>query len=216
MRSLPHLRITAVIAVAFIGVCPPRPAQAQADQVERGTISFYFENDAFAGTDRYYTNGTKLGWTSPDLRKYDEAHYRRPYLPLIDDIPFVQDEAFQKNLFLTIGQNIYTPDNTEAMGPVIGDRPYAGWLYGGIGVIWQNDRVRNSLIMNLGVVGPWSYAEATQQFVHEILGDRSPNGWDNQLRNELGVVLTYERTWRGARGWIGNCCRRPPFPPAMF
>jgi hypothetical protein len=26
-----------------------------------------------------------------------------------------------------------------------------------------------------------------------------PNGWDNQLHNELGVILVYERTWRWPR-----------------
>ena len=31
-----------------------------------GTLSFYFENDFFGDTDRYYTNGIKLSWISPD------------------------------------------------------------------------------------------------------------------------------------------------------
>ncbi|HYF33869.1 MAG TPA: lipid A-modifier LpxR family protein, partial [Prosthecobacter sp.] len=121
-----------LVGLAFLLEVPA--SHAEADPVDRGTISLFFENDAFAGTDRYYTNGTRIGWTSPDLRKYGEAGQSRPYLPLIDDIPFVNDDRFQKNLVLALGQNIYTPDNTEAFGPVASDRPYAGWLYGGIGV----------------------------------------------------------------------------------
>ena len=95
-----------------------------------------------------------------------------------------------------IGQNIYTPDNTETYALSGGDRPYAGWLYVGLGVVWKNERVRNSLLLDIGVVGSYSYAQESQRYVHDARGFDHPNGWDNQLHNEIGFILAYERTWR--------------------
>jgi lipid A 3-O-deacylase len=66
-------------------------------------------------------------------------------------------------------------------------------------VIWKDATVRNSLVLNLGVVGPWSLAEETQRLVHEARNIEFPKGWDNQLSNELGVVAVYERTIRWPR-----------------
>ncbi len=177
----------------------PRPLHAAypiEDDVERGTLSFYFENDLFTGTDRYYTNGVKLSWTSADLEKFADTPYASPLLPLIRRIPYINSPYFQKNLAYSLGQNIYTPDNTEATERLEGDRPYAGWLYLGFGFVWKNAQVRNTLALNIGVVGSWSLAEEAQRLVHETRDLAVPQGWDNQLHNELGVVAVYERTWR--------------------
>ncbi len=173
-----------------------RPAE---DDVQRGTMSIYFENDLFTGTDRFYTNGVKLSWSSADLEKFADTPYASGLLPLIDHIPFINSSSYQKNLAFSVGQNIYTPDDTESTERLENDRPYAGWLYLGLGFIWKNAAVRNSLAINIGVVGSWSYAEEAQRLVHETRGLAVPRGWDNQLHNELGVVAVYERTWRWPR-----------------
>ena len=54
-------------------------------------------------------------------------------------------------------------------------------------------------MLNVGVVGSWSYAQEAQRLVHDLRGLDHPNGWDNQLHNELGVVATYQREWRWPR-----------------
>jgi len=167
--------------------------------ISGGTIGAYMENDLFAGTDRYYTSGAKLSWTSSDLDRLSDSPYASPFLPLFQILPYINADEYQKNLIFSIGQNIYTPDNTEAYGPIPSDRPYAGWLYMGFGVIWKNERVRNVLVLDIGVVGSWSYAQETQRLIHDARGFDHPNGWDNQLHNELGVTLAYERTWRWPR-----------------
>ncbi|MDB6149078.1 MAG: hypothetical protein JWQ44_526 [Chthoniobacter sp.] len=166
------------------------------EELDGGTFSVYFENDLFTGTDRYYTNGVKLGWSSTDLAKYGDTPYASPLLPILERIPFINNPAFQKNLSFSLGQNIYTPDNTEALERLDDDRPYAGWLYLGFGVAWKNADIRHSLSLNIGVVGSWSYGEEAQRVVHEARGLAVPKGWDNQLHNELGVLLAYEATWR--------------------
>lgn len=185
----------ACLALAFTAFLPVR-ARAARDDLQHGTLTLYFENDLFAGTDRYYTNGVKLGWSSTDLAKFSDTPYASPLLPLLDRIPFVNGPTFQKNLTFSLGQNMYTPDDTESKELVKNDRPYAGWLYLGAGIVWKNAMVRNSFSLNIGVVGSWSLAEQTQRIVHTLRGLRVPRGWDNQLHNELGVLGVYERTWR--------------------
>jgi hypothetical protein len=32
--------------------------------------------------------------------------------------------------------------------------------------------------------------------VHELVGSQRPNGWDNQIKNEPGLAVIYERKWR--------------------
>ena len=173
-----------------------RPIEPGHDSIDHGSVSLYIENDLFGGTDRYYTSGVKLSWTSTDLEKFADTPYASPLLPLLDRMPFLNRQGFQKNLTFSLGQNIYTPDDTESSGLVEDDRPYAGWLYLGVGVAWKNAAERHALTLQIGIVGSWSLGEESQRGVHEARGLGSPQGWDNQLSNELGVNLAYLRTWR--------------------
>jgi hypothetical protein len=54
------------------------------------------------------------------------------------------------------------------------------------------------LTFTLGLVGPASMADKTQKYVHELVGSGVPMGWGTQLGNELGVVATYQHSWRAA------------------
>ena len=189
------MRAILLLTAVWLALMPFTQAHASGE-ISSGTFSIYFENDLFAGTDRQYTSGVKLGWSSADLENYSDSPYASPFLPLFNLLPYVNEKAYQKNLVFALGQNIYTPDDTEAYALVKGDRPYAGWLYLGAGVVWKNAEVRNSLVLNLGVVGSWSFAQESQRLVHDLRSLDHPNGWDNQLHNELGVVATYEREWR--------------------
>lgn len=193
MITSPAKLLALLLLPAFL--CPP-PTLAAGKDTSAGTLSLYLENDLFAGTDRYYTSGIKIGWSSSDLENYSDSPYASPLLPLINLLPYINEKDYQKNLLFTLGQNIYTPDDTESYALVEDDRPYAGWLYLGMGVAWKNPDVRNTLILNIGVVGPWSYAQESQRLIHDARGLGHPNGWDNQLHNELGVTAVYLREWR--------------------
>ena len=161
-----------------------------------GTLGLYVENDLFAGTDRYYTSGVKLSWSSPNLQSYSDSPYSSPFLPLFNIIPYINAKDYQKNLTFSLGQNIYTPDDTTQVNLIENDRPYAGWLYLGLGVIWKNADVRNSLVLDIGIVGPSAYGQEAQRFIHDLRDLDYPRGWENQLKDELGFVLAYERKWR--------------------
>ncbi len=171
------------------------PAHAQRE-LKSGTTTIYFENDLFTGTDRYYTNGAKVSWTSPNLEKFRDENRARFLLPVIDLLPFVNAPGYQRNVGFSLGQNIYTPDDTESEKLVVHDRPYAGWLYLGFSLARKNVRFRDEFGFTVGVVGPWSFAQDAQRLVHAARDLEIPRGWQHQLDNEVGVVLTYQHTRR--------------------
>jgi len=50
--------------------------------------------------------------------------------------------------------------------------------------------------LQAGVVGRWALGGLTQNDFHQFINVSPSMGWENQLHNEPGVVLTYERKWR--------------------
>lgn len=84
---------------------------------------------------------------------------------------------------------------------VTNDRPYAGWLYlGGLredrGVTANQIPTLDRYEIELGVVGPWALGGNAQNWWHALVGDHLANGWDHQLKNEPGLLLRLDRTWR--------------------
>jgi len=178
-------------------VLPTAAVQAQGlDPNHYGTLSVYFENDLFGDTDENYTNGARISWTSPALRKFGDDPTIGEMAGYFDDMPWTGNSDYERNVAISLGQSMYTPSDTRNPNLVKDQRPYAGWLYVGMGLIWKNEKVKNTLVLNVGVVGPWSFAEETQRLVHEARGLNSPQGWNNQIRNEIGVNVSYERMWR--------------------
>jgi hypothetical protein len=173
-----------------------KPSFAYQPGNSHGTLGIYLENDIFGGTDRYYTSGTKISWSSADLYHLSESPESNPLTDLWNTIPDIQGNRYQKNLLYSIGQSIYTPSDTRSTTLAPNDRPYAAHLYLGVGVAWKNAEVRNTLAINVGVVGPWAYGEEAQRLVHDARGLDHPRGWDNQLHNELGLTAVYLRNWR--------------------
>jgi hypothetical protein len=175
------------------------------------TQSIYFENDLFTGTDRNYTNGVKLSLISPDLSPHaEDGKLPRNLLEFIHKIPFIKESGLQftHKVEFSIGQNMFTPIDISKYELIPDDRPYAGWLY--VSTSYHRKRVVNNIAhfmdtveMQFGMVGQASYAEETQKFVHKLFDRQRPNGWDNQLDNEPGLVMVFERKWLFNPGLAG-------------
>ena len=163
------------------------PAEGSVEAPDIGTFTLVFENDLLANTDDYYTNGIRIGWLP--ARTHGWARAVAGWIPL-----FPEDS--QILVAYTLGQSMFTPEEITEFPPDPDDRPYAGWLYLGGAVIAKSPGQLDTLQLQLGVVGPWSLAEESQKFIHRIVGADRPVGWDFQLENEPGIVLTYERQWR--------------------
>ncbi|HEY7840173.1 MAG TPA: lipid A deacylase LpxR family protein [Gammaproteobacteria bacterium] len=170
---------------------------------ESWTFTGRLENDLFAGTDRFYTNGIKLSWVSPDLQWFQDldwfkrdARLNRWGNLLVDALPFSDDKERQRNLSLSVGQMMYTPRDIDREDLIVDDRPYAGWLYGSIAFHSKTYRVLDTFEIQAGLTGPWSLAENAQDLIHGLRGIDKARGWDNQIDTELAFALVYDRKYR--------------------
>lgn len=194
------------ITLLILIVVFPFAALAEVDNaVDSNTFSFYLENDAFAGTDRHYTSGIRLTLISPNLTHYLE-HPQLPEWshPLIERLPFINEPGYQRAIYLSVGQNIFTPEDIERSDLIEEDRPYAGLAYLAIGFQSKNTIHMDTLEFDLGIVGPHSYAEDAQTQFHEWTDSPVPRGWDNQLDDELVVDIVYMHKNKWIQSGLGN------------
>jgi len=185
IKSMPR---QAAIAMSLIFASSLATAIADPDG-EPGFWSLQLENDLWGSNDdRFYTSGWQFSYASPSPPP--------DYLQSIaESLPFYSTGVTGYNGF-NLGQKIFTPENIGTQALIEDDRPYAGWLYfeSFIGHRYYDhgDREKiNGLILNLGIVGPASLGEHSQDLVHRFTGSEEPEGWDNQLENEIGFNATY-------------------------
>ena len=218
-RPVPHPVLLAVCALlgpsVVLAADIPLPAGASACTPEQslhfrgGTLRL--ENDMFTGTDRNYTNGVAFTAVSRDL----QGALRPECLPQPVDLytrfigwadpDFWRDSGARstsQNVVVRFGQSMYTPEDKARTDLIPDDRPYAGLLY--LGLAW-NRRIHPQAAsyemldvreLTLGVIGPWSLAEQSQNLVHRVRGIERFRGWDNQLRNEPAFQMAMERKYK--------------------
>ncbi|MCL7487864.1 MAG: lipid A deacylase LpxR family protein [Desulfobulbaceae bacterium] len=178
--------IAVLVVVSLIGGSFPARAR---DSLQRGTLSFVLENDLFYDLDRHYTSGVRLIWIPREAATPGWA------AKLARLVPWFPEQGEIHHGY-ALGQSMFTPKDITLADPPLQERPYAGWLYGTIGLGVESGRRLDQFALNIGMVGPASQAEESQKFIHEIINSDEPQGWDTQLKNEFGAVVTYQRSWR--------------------
>lgn len=175
--------LLAALAAPALGQEAPPPDPA-------ASYNLTVENDLFGGTDKYYTSGFQFSWFSASA---DPPHW----LAWLSGIatPFFPRGGTPR-WGLALGQNIFTPEDTQARIPDPKDRPYAGWLYGSITFTSYTDTALGAFEVQLGVVGPAALGEQVQNNVHDAIDVGRALGWDHQLKDEPGINLILTRQWR--------------------
>lgn len=188
--SMPGIPKLTALFLCALGL----PAVTLGDD-DDGAFTFLWENDAIAGTDQRYTNGLEFSYLSVENHLWDWFRTGSSVLPGVDK----NDDL---RVGLSLGQQIFTPDDTDATQPLPDQRPYAGWLYLGVAVVAEHGggEQLDTWLLNVGVVGPSAQGEEVQNGFHDWIGDGDANGWDNQLEDTFGYQLLYEHRWRN----IGN------------
>ncbi|MDA0350473.1 MAG: lipid A deacylase LpxR family protein [Verrucomicrobia bacterium] len=199
-----YLFVSSVIVLGIISGLSAAEAYPKASRSDGGVLSLYFENDLFADTDQQYTNGTKIGWVSPDLEEFAQTYFPRFTEFFAEKVPYLRNDELSKNVAFSIGQNMYTPENIITTDLVENDRPYAAWLYLGAGFHMKDEKFQNTFEIQLGVVGPSALGKEIQDFVHDRRGIPRANGWANQLDDELGINLIAEHRRRLNQNNIGK------------
>jgi len=201
----PRSFFSAIFAACFL-LTPPAhsndidsPASQPIQAEDAWTSNLYVENDLFGDTDQNYTNGIRLSWVSPNLDSFRDD----PDVP--DLINRVNDrldrlldfkDSLTRNVVISFGQLMYTPEDKEATELLRDQRPYAGYLYLGFGYHSRTENRLDSVEVNFGVVGPSALGKEAQDFIHDLRDIDKFQGWDNQLRDEPTLQLVYENKLR--------------------
>lgn len=180
-RVVPISVRAVALLVAWITLLPVAGAQMRPPQ---GTeLQLFVENDMLARTDRYYTNGIKLGGGVPfDLLQLPATEVLRQLAP---------EGGGTIHLGLFLGQNLYTPKSISISQPQPFDRPWAAWLYlGGVAQRATGNRL-DTVEIDLGLVGPSALGKEVQTGWHKLVGAKEPMGWHNQIANEPAFLVSY-------------------------
>jgi len=191
-------RLLPLAIVLLAVVLTPHLSRASDYQARMSdTFTFYMENDFFENLDRYYTHGMKLSWISRDLSNYRDLKSLPSWMHgLIEKIPLINEPEQQYSVSLSLGQNIYTPEDKERRKLIKDDRPYAGVTYLGVGLHSRNKKHMDTFELDVGIVGRHSYAEDIQTKIHEWMDSEIAQGWKNQIHDEPIVNLYFERKWK--------------------
>jgi hypothetical protein len=213
------------LSLAALGIfVPQRAAAGEATAYDTNApsaakrqweASARWENDYFGGTDRFYTNGIALGASHTGPSWMD---------PVANWLPWGQG---RRTVGYELAQAMFTPSDTDRPFPDPNDRPYAGILAFGLTLHVDRPNSYHGLKFVTGVLGPWSLAEETQTWIHDLIGNDEAQGWDYQLENEPIFNLAYEYRHKfrlaGQRnrwsaeilpiggGWLGNMLTQGEF-----
>jgi hypothetical protein len=188
-ESCGRFRFIAACAMSGLAGSGTALADEQAAPDGRGTFSLVVENDVFGDTDQNYTNGLRLS-------------YLTAFAPASGVSGF-----FARNILGTdpgdgvrqgfaLGQSIFTPEDTELSQAPADQHPYAGWLYGEYALLVESENTVDQLYFQAGVVGPSAGGEWVQNRFHDLIGAGEAQGWDDQLDDEPGFVIGYDKKLR--------------------
>ncbi len=172
----------------------PLETYGQQTEDDKQYLSISHENDLLGGnSDRYYTSGVRITWFDSDTNVPPGIDKLADKIPTFD----LNDTTYT---FYTLGQNLYTPADIKVSAQPQNDRPWAAFLYGSVGLATPSYRANNTLShvdeleFTIGVVGPEALGEQTQKLIHKHVSNSPiPQGWDNQLDFEPGLILSWQR-----------------------
>ncbi len=149
-------------------------------------VRLNYENDFFAMSDEYYSQGVNLEFVAPTLKKFPLARllFRNKNLP--------------NRVGIALEHQGFTPSNIVTGEVLPNDRPYSSSLMLKTFSIVSNPYTNHRLVtqLSLGVIGPWAMGKEIQIAIHERINpDKVPKGWKNQVHNDVVInyQLDYER-----------------------
>lgn len=146
------------------------------DSIPHHQIRLQHDNDFFTLTDRYYSSGLYLTYTSRLKKGIGRG---------------------QEQLSFSIGQEVYTPSNIITTNIAEQDRPYVGFL--GLKTRWSTVTHAHGwdASLLLGIAGNNSGAGGFQRFYHNIFVVSDPPVWVGEMDNSLHAngYVGYLKEW---------------------
>ncbi len=178
------LTLVSFALCAFATLSPLHAQEIAATGVARETSQstawrLIYENDFFAATDRYYTQGVYLEFVHPAVARTPVRHL------------LIAPTSSTSRFGVAFGDEGYTGSDLKVAAIVPGDHPWSGTKQLHAFAI-SVDTLRNrrfSSQLTLGLIGQGAAGREIQTFIHERTGNTIPQGWHNQIRNDL--ILNY-------------------------
>lgn len=192
--SLPILCVarSSLILKMIAGIFSTIPLLVAAEpELHDYASSFTLENDAFFQTDKYYTDGFQL---TVKGRIDERSESTKNILKAACILASCESDEFQFSQ-TRVGQLMYTPVDISNPAPQPLDRPWAGMLYAANDYHFLSDDEQRltTITSQMGIIGPLSYADRTQTWIHKTFNNGTPEGWSNQIGGELGLLASIER-----------------------
>lgn len=180
------------IILLLLGIGITKNGVTQQPATYRHLLRGYNDNDIInlpgEGTDRGYSNGTRLDYFLVN---------NKPALFFLNRLMPKAGDSSINTFGFSLMQVIYTPRNILKRIPDRNDFAYAGGLYATHSLLSANPVKKYSWQTEvlLGVMGPPSLAKDAQLLAHKIVGIVRPGGWDYQLKTDplLNISVTGEK-----------------------
>lgn len=173
-------------------------------QAEAEWFSVTMDNDTFVGNDNGYTNGLYVSWfDGPEGEIKAEPGFLASLMKW--SLPDNGASGIGWDI-KTIGQTMVTPDDIEEDPPILppDDLPYGGLLFYNDSFVQIHQTYADRISVTVGVVGENSFAEDTQEFVHDVISSDEPCCWDEQLDDEVVFQVSRGRVWKTWASDSGN------------
>jgi len=200
LRNMTHMALVMTFCLQAASHAVAEEAEDQSHLANKQFLALQVENDLFGNlesTDRHYTSGLQFSYLSEASKEPGLARDIATAL-----VPFAPENATPKlhRYGLAIGHSIFTPANVLATRLQSNDRPYAAWahLTFTVQTEWRSSEFssfQDKWKFDAGLVGPAAGGDLIQNTVHEIVDSEVISGWSNQLPNEIGLNVSFERTW---------------------
>lgn len=193
----------------------------------RGSVfQIWEENDSVTGTDHAYTQGLRVSWLAREHSIAESPAWLRWFA---EGLPAFGYEVDRARFAISLGQNIYAPQDISLTTWQPDQRPYAATLYAAPALQrrGKNERgndVLEELRIDLGWIGPGALGGEAQNFIHRNWGIAEAYGWQNQVRNEPTASVSLARALRvlvggnrerGAVEWIPHTAVQMGTPRTM-
>lgn len=145
------------------------------DEQRRAFAQLSYENDVFAATDRYYSQGIVACYKRP---VGDSSDLRGFFLPL---------KKSRRQIGFGIDHMAFTPSSISWDSIQYYDHPYAGTLR--LNALFETiDTAHDRSLawtVSVGVIGPEALGYEMQSVIHKALDNPLPKGWKHQLSTGL-------------------------------
>jgi lipid A 3-O-deacylase len=139
-----------------------------------------YDNDFFSASDKYFTQGVVVEVVTPSLRKLPTRRV------------LIAPTGSTVRYGLAYEDDNFTASDLKISAILYNDHPYAATRQLRVFAIASDSaraqRISSSL--NVGIIGQGAAGKEVQTFIHRHTGNTIPQGWGNQIRND--VILNYD------------------------